>query len=849
MPQAPDPARAKHAPSAGPSGPALGAIEAVSPPPAETRGLSSAEAAARLARYGPNDVQSGRRFWPLRTAIDFSTNPLVLILLVASLISGLLGDVLNATIIALMVVLSVALNVFQVYRSQQAANTLRRLVAPTATVWRDGRPRQIPVREVVPGDLLEVRAGDLIPADAQLLAATTLMLDEAALTGESLPVEKRVGEGSTGRLFAGTSVVSGVGQAVVTATGRQTQFGAIARTLVEKAPPSEFEHGTRRFGFIIMRTVLGLVLFVFLVNALLRRDPLESLLFALALAVGLTPEFLPMIMTVTLGQGALHMARGKVIVKHLAAIEHLGNMDVLCSDKTGTLTRGAVVLEEHVDIGGVDSAAVLRWACVNSALESGVRSPLDAAILAHEHPVIEDFTKRAELPFDFERRRVSVLAAGPEGVQLVAKGAPEGLLPLCSRVEQGEAVVPFTAELQRQAEQTFERLSRAGYHLLAIARKPVAADRETISAEDEADLILCGFAAFLDPPDPSVRDTLARLRTLGVTVKVLTGDGELVTRAICAQVGIPIERVVLGAELERMSDDALAAVAERTDVFVRLSPVQKNRVIRALKRTRHVVGYLGDGINDAPSLHAADVGISVANGVDVAKEAADVILLEKSLAAIERGVVEGRKSFGNVTKYVLMGTSSNFGNMLSMALASAFLPFLPLLPVQILINNFLYDLSQLAIPTDNVDASYVARPRRWDMGLIQRFMFGLGPLSSLYDFLTFAVLLGVFRAGPELFRAGWFIESLATQTLVVFVIRTAGNPFRSRPSRPLMASVFGSILAGLALVLSPLGRDIGFVAPPPPPFFVVLAVMVVTYLGLVQVFKRHFYQTSGWQAG
>lgn len=812
-----------------------------------TRGLTFAEAQQRRQQFGPNEIETTRRFWAVRSALEFSTNPLVLILLAASLVSGVLGEALNATLIALMVVLSVVLNFVQVFRSEQAARKLQSLVAPTASVWRDGRPAEIPMRDVVPGDLLEVRAGDLLPADATLQTASTLMVDEAALTGESLPVEKRAGDRPADQLFAGTSVVSGVGEALVTATGSRTQFGAIARALVKQAPPTEFERGARAFGFIIMRTVIGLVLLVFLVNALLRREPLESLLFALALAVGLTPEFLPMIMTVTLGQGAQRMAQGKVIVKRLEAIENLGNMDVLCSDKTGTLTRGAVVLEEHVDIWGRDSEAVLRWACVNSALETGVRSPLDAAILAHEHPAIEDFSKRAELPFDFERRRVSVLAQGPAGPQLLTKGAPEGLLPLCTLVERADTVIPFTAELRRQAEQTFERLSRSGYHLLAIARKPAAGEQETLSTEDERELILSGFAAFLDPPDPSVRAIITQLRESGVAIKILTGDGELITRNICSQVGIDAAEVVLGAEIERMTDDALTVVAERTAVFARVSPAQKNRIIVALKRRHHVVGYLGDGINDAPSLHAADVGISVSNGVDVAKAAADIILLEKSLAAIYRGVVEGRKSFGNITKYVLMGTSSNFGNMLSMAVASAFLPFLPLLPVQILLNNFLYDLSQLTIPTDNVDASYVAHPRKWDMGMIQRFMFGLGPISSVYDFLTFGIMLWVFHAGPELFRAGWFIESLATQTFVIFVIRTAGNPFRSRPSIPLLISVCGGVLAGVIIVLSPLGGAIGFV-PLPPVFFGVLLLLVVTYLAIVQAFKRRFYAASGWHA-
>jgi len=813
----------------------------------DARGLSAAEAVTRLARFGPNEVPTGQRFFLVRTLLGFLANPLVVILLVASLISGLVGETFNAGLIALMVVLSVGLDFFQVYRSQQAASKLQALIAATTTVRRGGQALEIPVREVVPGDILELRAGNLLPADARLLSAVTLTADEAAMTGESLPVEKRPGDGPEGVVLAGTSVVSGMGVAVVTATGANTQFGAIARGLLEKAPPSEFELGTRRFGFLIMRTVIGLVLFVLLVSALLRRDPLESFLFAIALAVGLTPEFLPMIITVTLSQGALRMARGKVIVKRLAAIENLGSMDVLCSDKTGTITQGTVVLEKHVDYRGAESEDVLRWACVNSALERGLRSPLDEAILAHEHQAIDAYAKRAELPFDFERRRVSVLVEGPEGCQLITKGAPEGILPLCARVDIQEGPIPLDAGARQDAERTHEGLSRAGFRVLSIARKAMPQEQMTISAADERDLVLSGFAAFLDPPEPSALDTIHRLRDRGVAIRILTGDGALVTRAICEKVGIAAESLVSGDDLERMTDDALATVVERATVFARLSPPQKNRVIRALKRNGHVVGYIGDGINDAPSLHAADVGISVSNGVDVAKAAADIILLEKSLAAVHRGVVEGRRSFGNITKYVVMGTSSNFGNMLSMAVAAAFLPFLPLLPVQILLNNFLYDLAQLTIPTDNVDDSYVERPRKWDTGLIQRFMFGLGPISSIYDFLTFGLLLGVFRAGPELFRTGWFIESLVTQTCVIFVIRTAANPFRSRPSMALTLSVFGSLAAALAIVPSPLGGILGF-TPAPLAFFVALAVLATRYLGIVELFKRRVYAASGWQA-
>jgi P-type Mg2+ transporter len=440
-----------------------------------------------------------------------------------------------------------------------------------------------------------------------------------------------------------------------------------------------------------------------------------------------------------------------------------------------------------------------------------------------------------------------VLASGPDGLQVLMKGAPESIIATCTTLDGAHGQTPLSDAARHDAAETYERLSRAGYHVLGVARKTVTGDQRTLTAADECEMALCGFVAFEDPPDPSAADVITRLRQSGVAIKILTGDGELVTRSVCAQVGLKTDRLMLGDDLDRLSESALVAVVEQTDVFARVNPTQKNRLIRALKRNRHVVGYIGDGINDAPSLHSADVGISVSNGVDVAKAAADVILLDKSLAAVYRGVMEGRRSFGNITKYVLMGTSSNFGNMLSMAVAAALLPFLPLLPAQILLNNFLYDVSQLSIPTDNVDASWVAQPRKWDTGMIQRFMFGLGPISSLYDFITFGVMLWIFKAGPELFRAGWFIESLATQTLVIFVIRTAGNPFKSRPSRALVLTVVGGVAAGFVVVLTPLAGLLGF-APLPPLFFAVLVVMTLTHLALVQVLKRWFYAKSGWAA-
>jgi P-type Mg2+ transporter len=579
-----------------------------------------------------------------------------------------------------------------------------------------------------------------------------------------------------------------------------------------------------------------LVFFVFLVAAIHHRDPLESLLFAVALAVGLTPEFLPMIIAVTLAKGAVLMARQKVVVKHLAAIQNFGSMDILCSDKTGTLTRGEMELVKWLDPFGEPSDRTLLLAYLNSVHETGVKSPLDAAILQHAAPNITGYQKLDEVPFDFDRRRLSVVVEGPAGRMLIAKGAPEGVLECCTSYETAKGVSPLDAAARARFISTYEGLSGQGYRLLAVAYKSIP-EQSAYRIADECDLCLVGLLAFLDPPREDAADSLRALGDDGVRVKVLTGDNDLVCRHVCEQVGLDGSRVVVGADLERMTDGALGQIAEQTDVFARLSPVQKTRVILALKARGHVVGYLGDGINDAPSLHAADVGISVSSAVDVAKDSAEIILLEPGLSVLHRGILEGRQAFGNVMKYLLMGTSSNFGNMFSMAAATVFLPFLPMLPSQVLLNNLLYDLAQLTIPTDRVDPSYIQKPHRWDIGLIRRFMFFIGPVSSLFDFLTFFVLLRVFHASEELFHTGWFVESLATQTLVVFVIRTGGNPFRSRPSRPLTLTVAAVVVVGIVLPYTPLAGLLGFV-PLPAAYLLFVAAATALYLALVEVVKR-----------
>ncbi|MFN0121173.1 MAG: magnesium-translocating P-type ATPase [Blastocatellia bacterium] len=822
-------------------------------PAGDERGLSTQEAKSRLAKVGPNEQAPARRAAGLIQVLLLFANPLVIILLIASVVSAFVGEIVNATIIALMVVVSIVINFYQTWHSQRAAERLRGQVASKATLLRDGKWAELPWREVVPGDVFRLSAGDLVPADARLLQAKDLHVNQAALTGESLPVEKEAAasgavieaasENSANdrhAVFLGTSIVSGTATAIVTATGAATAFGDIAARLSAKPPETEFERGSKQFGYLIMKTIFFLVFFVVLISIVMRHNPLESVLFALALAVGLTPEFLPMITTVTLGRGALHMARQKVIVKHLEAIQNFGSMDVLCSDKTGTLTSGEMTLNQHLDALGNPSDHTLLLGYLNATFESGVKNPINVAILRHDPLDISAYRKVDEIPFDFERRRLSIVTEAKGEIRLITKGAPESVLTCCSQFEVNGQAQPLDNDARVRCQAIYEGLSSTGYRALAVASRQVPRQVPQQAAwriADEKDLVLVGFLAFSDPPLADAAESLAALRRDGVHVKILTGDSELVAQHVCSQVGLNAQHIVLGEELERTSDSALAAMAEKTIVFARVSPMQKHRIILALKGRGHVVGYLGDGINDAPSLQAADVGISVSTAVDVAKDAAQIILLERSLRVLHQGILEGRKAFGNVMKYLLMGTSSNFGNMFSMAAAAAFLPFLPMLPTQILLNNFLYDLAQITIPTDNVDASYTDKPRRWDIRLIKQFMLYIGPISSLYDFLTFYALLKIFHASEALFHTGWFVESLATQTLVLFVIRTAGNPFRSRPSLPLAITTVLIVVIGIVLPFSPLAGVFGF-TPLPGMFFLFLGVTVITYLLLVELVKR-----------
>jgi Mg2+-importing ATPase len=808
-------------------------------------GLTSDDARRRLGEVGPNEPARAPRTAGLVQVFRLLANPLVITLLIASAASAILGEPVNASIIVLMVVLSVVLNFVQTYRSHRVAERLRDVVAPTATALRDGTWGEIRRRDLVPGDIVRMAAGDRVPADARLLETRTLHVQQAALTGESMPAEKgsedlaaapRQPADARNVVFLGTSVVSGTATALVVATGAATAFGDIAARLSTRPPETEFERGTRQFALLITRTVLFLVLFVLFASALLHHAFLESLLFAVALAVGLTPEFLPMISAVTLSRGAAHMARQKVIVRHLEAIENFGSMDILCSDKTGTLTGGDMVLDRCLDPFGQVSERPLVLAYVNSFHQTGIKSPLDAGILKRGGVASDGYRKIDEIPFDFERRRLSIVVEDSGGRLLITKGAPEGVVACCAAYEVDGCRVPLDEAARARFEATYRKLSAQGSRVLAVAyvAAPVQA---AYAARDETDLVLAGFVSFLDPPMEGVAEAIRALRRDGVVVKILTGDSELVAQHVCGQVGLDDARLVVGDEMDRMTDSALAAVAERTTVFARVSPAQKTRIILALKSRNHVVGFLGDGINDALSIHTADVGISVATAVDVAKDAADIILLERDLGVLHAGILEGRRAFGNVMKYLLMGTSSNFGNMFSMAGAFLFLPFLPMLPTQILLNNFLYDLAQITIPTDNVDDAFIRTPQRWDIGVIRRFMMVIGPISSIYDFLTFGVLLWVFHASEVLFHTGWFVESLATQTLVLFVIRTAGNPLRSRPSFPLAATTVLVVLIGVMLPFTPLAAPLGFVALPGA-YFAFLGGVTITYLVLVEAVKR-----------
>ncbi|KWV57132.1 magnesium-translocating P-type ATPase [Rhizobium altiplani] len=827
-------------------------------------GISSAEARLRREQYGPNLVSHEQRAPLLSEIWSRAKSPLNALLLTLGLVSYTLGDIRAAVVISAIVVLSVGMAFAQEHRSSQAAAKLRQMVKTTASVVRPGeaRPKTEDLEELVPGDVVVLSAGDLIPADLRLLEATGLYVNQSALSGEAMPIEKQetlpriLVEGHLDRTnlcFMGSNVVSGFGRGLVIRTGANTFFGALAEKVVAQQEETAFDRGIRRFTWLMVGVTLVLGPSVFLINGITKGDWLQALLFAVAIAVGLTPEMLPMAVTVNLAKGALAMARSRVIVKRLDAIQNLGAMDVLCTDKTGTLTQDKIILKQHVDIHGADSPRVLHYAYLNSYFQSGLKNLLDVAVLEHGdvHEALgvdERFQKIGEIPFDFSRRRLSVIVSDRRDKHiLICKGAVEEIFAASTRYEDAGAIGTLDAGHLETAKKETVLLNKSGFRVVAVAYKDMSETKPDYSVEDESDLILLGYISFLDPPKESASKAIAALEASGVRVKILTGDNEVITRKICGDVGIQAKDILLGPQLDAMTDVELTMIAASATVFAKLTPSQKERIVRLLRASSHVVGFLGDGINDGPALKSADVGVSVDSAVDIARESADIILLEKNLLVLREGVIEGRKVFANIIKYIRMGASSNFGNMFSVLGASIFLPFIPLTAIQVLTNNLLYDVSQTAIPTDTVDEEYVASPRRWDIAGIFRFMLVLGPVSSIFDYLTFAVMLVVFKAwtNPALFQTGWFVESLLTQTLVIHIIRTTRIPFVESSASPALVTT-SLLIAGIGIFLpfTGVGSALGFVSLPLV-YWPMLAAILFLYAILAHLAKVWFVRRWG----
>ncbi|KAF6691172.1 magnesium-translocating P-type ATPase [Pseudomonas sp. EKM23D] len=832
-------------------------------------GLTAAEADALRVQYGLNEVEHEQPLpWWVHLWHCYK-NPFNLLLTLLAVISWLTEDMKAATVIFSMVVLSTLLRFWQEAKSNKAADALKAMVSNTATVLRrdDGKRIELPIKQLVPGDLIVLSAGDMIPADCRVLSAKDLFVSQAAMTGESMPVEKFAQQQDAQTrnpldleniLFMGTNVVSGAATAVILTTGNSTYFGALAQrvTATDRATTS-FQHGVNKVSWLLIRFMFVMAPLVLFINGFTKGDWTEALLFALSIAVGLTPEMLPMIVTSTLAKGAVFLSRKKVIVKRLDAIQNFGAMDVLCTDKTGTLTQDKIFLARHVDVWGEESDDVLEMAYLNSYYQTGLKNLLDVAVLDHvevhrELKVGTAFQKVDEIPFDFNRRRMSVVVA-EQGLPhlLICKGAVEEILSVCNSVRHGDTNEALTEELLARIRQVTAAFNEEGLRVVAVAARPMTAGRDTYSLADENDLTLIGYVAFLDPPKESTAPALKALKAHGVAVKVLTGDNELVTAKICREVGLEQQGLLMGNDIEAMTDAELATAVETTNVFAKLTPAHKERIVRLLKANGHVVGFMGDGINDAPALRTADIGISVDSAVDIAKEAADIILLEKSLMILEEGVLEGRRTFANMLKYIKMTASSNFGNVFSVLVASAFIPFLPMLPMHLLVQNLLYDISQIAIPFDNVDADMLAKPQRWQPGDVGRFMLFFGPISSIFDITTFALMWYVFDANtPDhqtLFQSGWFVVGLLTQTLIVHMIRTPKIPFlQSRAALPLMVMTGVIMAVGIFLPMGPLAHYFKLQALPSL-YFVFLPVILLAYMGLTQAVKGYYIRKFGWQ--
>jgi Mg2+-importing ATPase len=819
-----------------------------------TGGLTQSEAESRARSTGPNEVaQEKPQGWPVRL-LKIILNPLVILLTVLSGVSFATGDARAGTVMAMMVVLSVGLRFWQEARAGAAAAKLKAMIHVTATVVRDGKAREIPLRDLVPGDIIQLAAGDMIPGDVRVLSCKDLFVSQGSLTGESLPIEKFHDPDTTTAssptelkniCFMGTSVESGTATAVVVTTGIQTYFGSMASSITGERAETSFDQGLNRFTWLMIRLMAVMVPLVFLLNGFTKHDWKGAFFFAMAVAVGLTPEMLPMVVSVCLAKGALAMSRRKVIVKRLNSIQNFGGMDILCTDKTGTLTEDRVVLMRHCNVAGRETDSVLLFGYLISNFQTGLKNLLDRAILDstdfHGNALVEKYKKLDEIPFDFTRRMMSVLVQDPEGKAILfTKGAPEEVFQHSSHFELDGKLSPMDPTLMVGLKQQYDSLSNDGFRVLAVATKDLPG-KDVCSLADERDLVLRGYVAFLDPPKKTAGPALEALHQHGVAVKILTGDNQLISRKVCKDVGLAPDPMLLGADVEKMSDPELAEAALKTTLFARLSPAHKERVIRALRGQGHVVGFVGDGINDAPALRAADVGISVDTATDIAKESADLILLEKDLMVLEGGVTEGRKVFANILKYIRMGASSNFGNMFSVVGASAFLPFLPMAPIQVLTNNLLYDFSQVPIPTDAVDEEQVSRPRPWNIGEIKRFIFFIGPISSIFDYTTFFVMLWVFKcwdpSRAPVFQTAWFVESLMTQTLIIHVIRTNRIPFlQSRASLPLTITTLSIMILGAWLPYSPLASSLGL-AHLPGLYWPILMVTLLCYVGLTQLAK------------
>jgi Mg2+-importing ATPase len=831
-------------------------------------GLTTNEAAARLAEHGPNVLAKDQRVGVGMLLWHAVLNPLVVLLAVLATVSFATGDSRAGAMMLFMILLSVGLKLAQEAKADSAAAKLTAMISVTATVRRGGAPQEIAVALLVPGDVIQLAAGDMVPGDVRIVQAKDLFVIQGSLTGESFPVEKHEVEKNaattapielTSVAFLGTSVESGSAIAVVVATGKDTYLGGMAQAIGQEPTQTAFDRAITRFTWLMLRFMAVMVPLVFIINGVTKREWGQAFFFAVAVAVGLTPEMLPMIVTVCLSKGAVAMGKKKVIVKRINAIQNLGAMDVLCTDKTGTLTMDQVTLERYCDVALREDDRVLALAYINSHFQTGLKNVLDRAVLAHEethaHARIPELAKVDEIPFDFQRRIMSVVVRTPDGKdRIVSKGAPEAMFPKCATFQLDGQRLPMDHPHIEGLKKEYEQLSADGFRVLAIATKdverraPVAGAELPYGKADECDLVLDGYVAFLDPPKSTCAAAVHALQGHGISVKVLTGDNDLVARRVCKEVGLPTELVLLGNDVETMTDDQLADAAEKTTLFARVSPAHKERIIRALQSREHTIGFMGDGINDAPALHAADVGISVDTAVDIAKESADMILLEKSLLVVDEGVVEGRKVFANIIKYVRMGASSNFGNMFSVLGASILVPYLPMLPIQILTNNLLYDVGQTAVPTDAVDPEWVERPRWWNFKELTRFIVFIGPCSSLFDYSTYFLMLYVFHCwdtstpqaaahSQSLFQTGWFVESLLTQTLIIHIIRTNKIPFlQSRPSRTMWLMSLFVMAIGVAIPVSPLGHYLGFTTLPPL-YWPLLGLTLLCYVVLTQSVK------------